>query len=289
MHELRAIGAGGHGNLDPGPCLIAVLPMRGEDDGVAQAVGLAEPQTVVETFHRRTLADIHIVILRRRDSGSIAVISGQCRDTQRLVAVLLKDAEKPYRRCREQPVDGHLNVRAHMTRELPRGRNQLIPRNAGEMPCQRLAGIVELLVADDFGQLARDLVPAVIANQRLHAFQWKRGLGGKRAAELATVIFTALRNRLASDQERMTRGTDVLSSSLKHLVCNVARIAPAHRSSVSVDCFGEFKGVGDRLLEHRMQNFNHEFHRRIVVVVKDYLEMAGLGLNIGHGISPPDW
>jgi hypothetical protein len=36
-----------------------------------------------------------------------------------------------------------------------------------------------------------------------------------------------------------------------------------------------------------MQNFNHEFHRRIIVVVKDYLEMAGLGVNIGHVIVPP--
>ncbi len=184
LHELRAIGAGRHGNLDPGPCLIAVLPMRGEDDRIAQAVGLAEPQTVIETFHRRTLADIHVVILRRRDSGSIAVISGQRRDAQRLVAVLLKDAEKPDRRCREQPVDGHLNVRSHMTRELPRGRDQLVPRNAGEMPGQRVAGIIELLVADDFGQLARDLVPAVIADERLHAFQWKRALGGSAPQSL---------------------------------------------------------------------------------------------------------
>jgi hypothetical protein len=36
-----------------------------------------------------------------------------------------------------------------------------------------------------------------------------------------------------------------------------------------------------------MQNFDHEFHRRIIVVVKDYLEMAGLGLNIGHWNSAP--
>jgi hypothetical protein len=32
-----------------------------------------------------------------------------------------------------------------------------------------------------------------------------------------------------------------------------------------------------------MQNFNHEF----IVVVKDYLEMAGLGVNIGHWDSAP--
>jgi hypothetical protein len=36
-----------------------------------------------------------------------------------------------------------------------------------------------------------------------------------------------------------------------------------------------------------MQNFNHELHRSIIVVVKDYLEMAGLGVNIGHEIAPP--
>jgi hypothetical protein len=72
-------------------------------------------------------------------------------------------------------------------------------------------------------------------------------------------------------------------------VPTVAELAPAHRSSVSVDCFGESKGVGYRLLEHRMQNFNHEFHRSIIVVVKDYLKVAGLGLNIGHRIVPPDW
>ena len=31
-----------------------------------------------------------------------------------------------------------------------------------------------------------------------------------------------------------------------------------------------------------MQNFNHEFHRSIIVVVKDYLEMAGLGPRAPH-------
>ena len=170
LHELRAIGAGRHGNLDAGPGLVAVLPVRGERDRVAQAVGSAEPQAVVETFHGRALADIHILILRRRNSLGIPAISGQCRDGQCLVAVLLVEAEKPDRRG-EQPVDGHLNVRAHMTRELPRGRDQLIARNAGEMPGQRVAGIVELLVARRIGQVARDLEHAVIADERELAFQ----------------------------------------------------------------------------------------------------------------------
>ena len=48
--------------------------------------------------------------------------------------MLLVDAEKPDLRCGEQPVDRHLNVGLHMTRKLPRGRDQLIPRETGEMP-----------------------------------------------------------------------------------------------------------------------------------------------------------
>ena len=72
MHELRAVSADRHGNLDAGPCLEAVFPMRGKDDRVAQAVGSAEPQAIVETFHRHAFADIHLVILRRRDGSGIA-------------------------------------------------------------------------------------------------------------------------------------------------------------------------------------------------------------------------
>src|SRR5579863_198368 len=104
LHELRAYLAGRHRYLDAGPSLPTVLTMRGQYDGVAQAVSLAEPQTVIETFHRRALADIHVVILRRRDRGSAVVVDGQCRDGQRLVAMLLVDAKKPDWRCGEQPL-----------------------------------------------------------------------------------------------------------------------------------------------------------------------------------------
>ena len=56
-----------------------------------------------------------------------------------------------------------------MTRELPRGRDQLIARDAGEVPVQRVAGMVELLVAGDFGKSVRDVACAVIANQSPYA------------------------------------------------------------------------------------------------------------------------
>ena len=67
MHELPADHAGRHGNLDAGPGFVAVLTMGGEHDRVAKAVGLAEPQAIVEAFDRRAFPDIHFGILRRRD------------------------------------------------------------------------------------------------------------------------------------------------------------------------------------------------------------------------------
>src|SRR5579864_5492464 len=118
LHELRAHLAGRHRYLDAGSSLAIVLAMRGEQDSVAQAVSLAEPQAVIETSHRCVLADIHLVILCRRDCGSGLVVGGQCCYGQCLVAVPLVDAKKPDWRYGEQPVDGHLNVGAHVTRKL---------------------------------------------------------------------------------------------------------------------------------------------------------------------------
>jgi hypothetical protein len=54
---------------------------------------------------------------------------------------------------------------------------------------------------------------------------------------------------------------------------------------------GKFNRLGYRLREHRMQKLDDEFLRRFIVVVKDDvvkddLEVAGLGVNIAHGIAP---
>jgi hypothetical protein len=290
LHELRAISADGHGDLDAGPGLVPILPMRGEHDRVAQAVGLAQPQAVIETFHRRALADVHIVILHRRDSLSIPAISAKSRDGQRFVAVFLVNPKKPDRRCGEKPVDGHLNIRAHVTRKLSRGRDQPVPRNAGEMPVQRVAGIVELLVADEFGQVARDLVHAVIADQRLHAFHCKPVLAAKHAAEfaLAGTYFIGAGNRFTGDPQRMTRSNDALPGGCKQPVGYFAGIGPANCLPVRVYGFGKLERAGYRLAEYRMQKLDDELQRSFIVVVQDHLEVAGLGVNIGHVLVPPD-
>ena len=122
----------------------------------------------METFHRCAVADIHIVILRRPNTGSIVVISGQRRDHQCLVALPLVDAKKSDSRGRKQLLERHLNVRTHMTRELPRGGDQPVSREAREMPGQRFEGKVKLFVRRFFGQLARALAHALVTNDGAH-------------------------------------------------------------------------------------------------------------------------
>jgi len=134
------------------------------------------------------LADIHIMILRRRDGVSIATVAGQCREAQCLVAVLLMDAEKAQWRGGEQPVDAGLNVGAHMTREHPRGRYQFVRRGAGEMHGERMEGKLEFFVAGNVGKFSPDLAHAVIADDRRFSLQRKVILAEHFAAECASAI-----------------------------------------------------------------------------------------------------
>jgi hypothetical protein len=94
------------------------------------------------------------------------------------------------------------------------------------------------------------------------------------------------RNRFARDQERMSGGADTPSRRCKQLVGALARIGTANSLAVFVDFFEKSGGVGGRRLEHRMQQVDDEFDRRFIVVAKDYLKEAGLGLNIAHEIIP---
>jgi hypothetical protein len=85
----------------------------------------------------------------------------------------------------------------------------------------------------------------------------------------------------------MTGATDVLSSRFKQLAGGIARIGTANGLSVLVDCFRQFECVGEFFPEHRMQKLNDEYERSFIVVVKGYLEVAGLGVNIVHGVNIP--
>ena len=204
--------------------------------------------------------------------------------------MLFVDAEKPERRGGEQPIDGNLNVCAHMPRKLPRRRDQLIARNAGEMPVQRVAGMAELLGASGFGKVVRDLAGAIVADQRRHASEREPVVVRKRAAEFAFVVrhFTARCNRLARDDEPMTRSIDALSGGLEHLGGNVARMGPANCVPVFFDRIDELDCVGIGPLQHQAQKLKDEILRCVIVVAKDDPEEIGLALNIPHGVALPD-
>ena len=79
----------------------------------------------------------------------------------------------------------------------------------------------------------------------------------------------------------------MLSSRFKQLVGGVARIGAANGLPVFVDYFCQFECVGELFLEHQMQELNDEFDRSFIVVVNSYLEVAGLGVNIMHGVNIP--
>ena len=96
------------------------------------------------------------MVLGRRDGVGDLSIFAQRGDRQRLVAVSLVDAEEPDRCVREQLVERGLHVGAHVPGKLPRGRNQFVLRDAGEMPFQRLAGVFERLLAHDVTDTAGD-------------------------------------------------------------------------------------------------------------------------------------
>jgi hypothetical protein len=61
---------------------------------------------------------------------------------------------------------------------------------------------------------------------------------------------------------------------------------PATCLSVSADCFGQSDRVDYLLLEYRMQKLDDELDWRYIVVMKDDLNVAGVGLNFGHGNYP---
>jgi hypothetical protein len=84
----------------------------------------------------------------------------------------------------------------------------------------------------------------------------------------------------------MTASTGAPPGSFKQFVANVARIGIANGFSVPVDCFGESHRVGYRFLEHRMQNLDDEFQGSFVVVVKSYLKVAGVSVNVAHWKCP---
>jgi hypothetical protein len=89
LHEGLALRAVGDRDFDAGRRLAVIFAVKAQQDSVAEPVSLAQPQSVVKTFHRRGLADIDVVVLWRRDRERVAAFRRQPRECQRLVAIFL--------------------------------------------------------------------------------------------------------------------------------------------------------------------------------------------------------
>jgi hypothetical protein len=139
LREVLAGASRRNGDLDADRALLFGFAMQGQEDRIAEFALTTQPQPVVEAFHRRFLADIDLMILRRCNRRSIAALPHQLRERRCLPAIFLVDAEEPDRR-REQLVEGDLNIGPHVTGKLPDRGDQPALRNPGKVPGERIPG-----------------------------------------------------------------------------------------------------------------------------------------------------
>jgi len=163
-----------------------MFAMSREQDRISQLFGATQPKSIVEAFDRLGFANLHIMVLRRRDGISGLSGTRERGEAQGIVAALL-NAEEPDALDGEQPVDRRLNVGAHVPGKLPRRCDQSIQRDAGEMPFNGGTGKVEPLCFRDGAELLCSCQHTVVADQRRLADQTERILG-KLAAQLAAII-----------------------------------------------------------------------------------------------------
>src|SRR6185436_4483493 len=135
---------------------------------------------------------------------------GEC---ECLVAVALVNAEETDRRGRKQLVNGRLNFRAHMSGKLSRCRNQLVPRNTGEVPLNGGTGKVELSCSREIAQIARNLQCAVGANQCRLACQAE--LVARKIAAQFTALILQVVTGLGRHHQWISRCLDPLLGNSK--------------------------------------------------------------------------
>ena len=109
--------------------------------------------------------------------------------------MLLQDPEEADRRSGEQLIQSHLEIGAHLARELARSGDQPVRRYPGKVPSQSLVGVFELLVLRDLRELSGGALNAVVTDQRAWAFEEDRlafvgaALFARLAAEGAVMGF----------------------------------------------------------------------------------------------------
>jgi hypothetical protein len=168
--------------------------------------------------------------------------------------------------------------------KLPRGGDQPVGRDTGEVGGQRFVGKSEFLVAGDVWLITRDLAHAVFADRRFGALQRDGISATQLTAEFAAIIEQDMVSVgcLARNPERMTRLIDALPCSFQHCIGDVAWKASTTRFAIFGNFFHKTTCVFQRLLEDHVHDFDHEIDRRFIVVVKDDLAVGDWCLGLTH-------
>ena len=201
---------------------------------------------------------------------------------ERLVTVALLNAEEPDALNGEQFVHHSLHVSTHVAGKLSRSRDQPIERNAGEMPFNGRAGKVEPLCFGDGAEIPGGCQHTVVADQRRLADHTERVLG-KIAAQLATVVAHVIAG-LGRHHQLMARCPNSFLCSLQERFGDGARIGAANRFASLLDCEHHLGGIGQRLTEYRAEQADHKILRRVLVIMKNELNVTSL--NAVHRKTP---
>jgi len=149
LHNSRPRASRRHHDFDSDAGLATGFAADAEQNRMAQAVLLAEPQPVVEAPRRTALADIDIGIVQRCDRHRAPIVAEQARKRQRFVVFLGKPEQVDMRS--QQPVQRGLDVHSHVEGKLPGGRHELAERNVLEVRIQDFECIGGLTVPRIFG------------------------------------------------------------------------------------------------------------------------------------------
>jgi len=94
-HELCSRRSGRRRDFNANTRFFTMFAMSREQDRISQVFGATQPQSIVEAFDRLGFADLHIMVLRRRDGMSGVSGSRQRGEGEGLVAVALLNSEEP--------------------------------------------------------------------------------------------------------------------------------------------------------------------------------------------------
>ena len=253
--------------------------MESEEDGVADLIGLTHPQAIMQAPHRRRLADIDVVVLRRSYHDGIAAVLHQCRKRHRLIAIFLVEAEKMGRGC-EHFVDRGLNIRPHMAGKLPRRDHQPIACNSGEMPIERDMGVAELLRLQSLRGVENSK-HATGAQARRLARERHLPHSHRAPAQIARPVGFHV---FARDRQTMAGGMDTTLRRLKQGLGDRKRIRAARGLAAVIDQRTEGYRLPLPQAEHTTQELSDELDGRVIIVVKDKLNR--LGENVVHERPP---